>query len=546
MSSTTLLLAFASVAALYALYKRYTRFSLSKIPGPKSDSFLFGNFKEYARSEAGEADFKWQSMYGDVVRINSPFGGERLLVSDPKALHYAWQQAGSSFDKPPARVALSEMALGPGLINVVGNIHKRQRKVMMPGFGSTEAKAAFPIFSKHAAKLMAKWGDMFSNEASETIAVDIPYWLSRATLDAIGEVAFDYQLGALDHKDNELTKGYFSLVFDLFNAQTPKDVLLINLLDTLPRTIARFLLAQLPNSRLQRGRDTGTASTNIARQLVAEKYAALLDGKPSKDIMSILVKANANADKSTGLTDVELLAQMNTILVAGHETTSNTLTFTLLELAKNKDIQNKLRAEIREHRRKIYAQGRTEFTPADIDSMPYLAAVAKETLRFHPVVYNQFRMADKDEVLPLHRPITTKTGEVLDQLPVKKGTILIASIAGYNRHTDVFGLDASTYNPDRWLKKDSKYSGVLPGVYANVFTFGGGGRSCIGWRFAIMEIHAFLIELVKDSEYSLSPDIDPSRIRREPCFAMCPTLKGEEDKGSQLKMTVTMVPEDDD
>ncbi len=80
----------------------------------------------------------------------------------------------------------------------------------------------------------------------------------------------------------------FGNSFDLFNAQTPKDVLLINLLDTLPRSIVRFLLAQLPNSRLQRGRDTGTASTNIARQLVAEKYAALLDGKPSKDIMSIL------------------------------------------------------------------------------------------------------------------------------------------------------------------------------------------------------------------------------------------------------------------
>ncbi len=43
-------------------------------------------------------------------------------------------------------------------------------------------------------------------------------------------------------------------------------------------------------------------------------------------------------------------------------------------------------------------------------------------------------MADKDEVLPLHRPITTKSGEVLNQLPVKKGTILIASIAGYNRY----------------------------------------------------------------------------------------------------------------
>ncbi len=57
----------------------------------------------------------------------------------------------------------------------------------------------------------------------------------------------------------------------------------------------------------------------------------------------------------------------------------------------------------------------------------------KETFRYHPVVYNIFRYASQDDVLPLSTPITTTSGKVLHELPIPKGTQVIASIAAYNR-----------------------------------------------------------------------------------------------------------------
>ena len=92
------------------------------------------------------------------------------------------------------------------------------------------------------------------------------------------------------------------------------------------------------------------------------------------------MKANVNAHATAGgkgLSDDELLAQMNTILIAGHETTTNSLSFALLEFAKNKSIQDKLSTEIRETRQRMTAEGRSDFTPADLDTMHYLGAVVK-------------------------------------------------------------------------------------------------------------------------------------------------------------------------
>lgn len=71
-----------------------------------------------------------------------------------------------------------------------------------------------------------------------------------------------------------------------------------------------------------------------------------------------------------------------TFLLAGHETTSNSLTWALLELAKRPDIQTRLRREIEAKAREIHTHGRVEFTAADYDSMPYLNAVLKVSIWF--------------------------------------------------------------------------------------------------------------------------------------------------------------------
>ncbi|KAJ6602103.1 hypothetical protein B0H10DRAFT_1823501, partial [Mycena sp. CBHHK59/15] len=74
-----------------------------------------------------------------------------------------------------------------------------------------------------------------------------------------------------------------------------------------------------------------------------------------------------------------------------------------------------------------------------------------ETLRFHPVSYNSVREAARDEVLPLSKPLVTKSGKTITEIPIPKNMILVVSSAGYNRNPDVFGQDAHVFNPERWL-----------------------------------------------------------------------------------------------
>ncbi|KAJ7729151.1 cytochrome P450, partial [Mycena metata] len=224
---------------------------------------------------------------------------------------------------------------------------------------------------------------------------------------------------------------------------------------------------------------------------------------------------------------------------AGHETTATTMSWTILELTQHPEVQAKLRAEIQAAQRTINERGDTAFTATDFDSMAYTVAVMKEILRFHPVVFSTLREAARDEVLPLSKPIVTLSGKTITELPIPKNQILVTSIAGYNRNTDVFGEDAQQFNPERWLDGTVKPAANV-GMYANLMTFGSGHRGCIGWRFAIYEYQAFLTELVKNFEFSMDPTI-ARMVRREPGIVMIPTIEGEVMKGPHLPVTIRPV-----
>ena len=86
------------------------------------------------------------------------------------------------------------------------------------------------------------------------------------------------------------------------------------------------------------------------------------------------VRANASENPATKLNEEEMISQMAAFTLAGHETTANTITWLLYELAKNPDIQNKLRIEIQEKRAEVMARGDQDFTLDDLESMELLQA----------------------------------------------------------------------------------------------------------------------------------------------------------------------------
>ncbi|KAK0442076.1 cytochrome P450 [Armillaria borealis] len=97
--------------------------------------------------------------------------------------------------------------------------------------------------------------------------------------------------------------------------------------------------------------------------------------------------------------------------MAGFETSSGVVMFALLELARNTEAQTRLRE-------KLLA---TELDWKTTENLPYLDAVSRESLRFHPSSAETHRIAICDDTIPLRRPVTLQTGETITALPVRAG-----------------------------------------------------------------------------------------------------------------------------
>lgn len=179
---------------------------------------------------------------------------------------------------------------------------------------------------------------------------------------------------------------------------------------------------------LVHARHTANLANAVTRQLVESKAEALLQGKGSKDILTLLgrfliITPDTWADyfhhsesecvwesqySSHGGRDIcsdavclaylshyrSFLDSNSTILLAGHETSATSLCWVLLEVAKNPDVQKRLRDEIRATEQAIHARGDSDFTAADLDSMEYLQAVIKVTrMPFFTLYYRRWSPA---------------------------------------------------------------------------------------------------------------------------------------------------------
>ncbi|KAH9851138.1 cytochrome P450 [Lenzites betulinus] len=535
---------FGGLALVYSIYRFLTRPSISDLPGPESTSFWLGHLPALFTEEVGSTDFKWQAQYGGIVRVKAPFGEDMLWISDPKALQYVYQTSGYNFPKQPERRVLSRLIGDTGLTWAEGDVHKRQRKVMLPAFGLSESKALLPVFRHYAEQVTLKWKDLLTEQSQPSIVLNVHHYVAPATLDAIGEAAFDYKLGALDNETSELAKAYSNLVTTIFSAPSKAKMFMTNLAHYVPMGIQDFLYEHLPGKGLDKARFNRQAAHKVANELLESKTEALLMGKGNRDVMSILVKANAAEVGAGKLSHGEIVAQMRTILLAGQETTSNTLSWALLELARQPHIQTRLRREVHAMERTIRERGDADFSVADFEAMPYLQAVLREVLRFYCAVPHTYRQALHDDVLPLSKPVTTRSGKVLHEVPIRAGLRLILSICAYNREADVWGEDAHVFNPERWLSDATKPKrSTNVGVFANLLTFAAGVRGCIGWRFAVYEVQAFLTELVSNFQFELTPDV--ARVCKTQAIVMVPTLAGELEKGVQLPLRVSLAPRDE-
>ncbi|KAG2468205.1 CP27B protein, partial [Polypterus senegalus] len=155
------------------------------------------------------------------------------------------------------------------------------------------------------------------------------------------------------------------------------------------------------------------------------------------------------------------------LLLAGVDTISSTLSWSLYELSRHPDVQSRLYQEIQE-----VLQGRALPSAADVGRMPLMKAVVKEVLRLYPVIPGNARVvADKDILVG---------GYV-----IPKKTLITLCHYATSRDPEVFP-EPDSFQPERWLTRDESRH-----PYASI-PFGFGKRSCIGRRIAELEVHLAL------------------------------------------------------
>jgi hypothetical protein len=156
-------------------------------------------------------------------------------------------------------------------------------------------------------------------------------------------------------------------------------------------------------------------------------------------------------DRITNDVPVNDVPYSSTVLVAGHDTTASALTWLLYELSKHPGDQQRIRDEIKTARANAEARGDEDLLTSDFNNMNFTNAVIKvcpplvldiffsssfvsqEGLRLHPIVPLLVREADSDDVIPLSHPIETRSGKIINEIPISKGQGITASICAYNR-----------------------------------------------------------------------------------------------------------------
>lgn len=478
---------------------------LRKLPEPSGNHWIWGQFRRIIAEPSGKPMRAWfvlaQERLGislltgicrvneipndGILRYRGLFNQERILVCSPKALAEVLVTNNYAFQKPHSIRWSIGRILGVGVLLAEGDEHKMQRRNLTPAFAFRHIKDLYPVFWRKAREATQAMTVAFRGQ--EVAEVEVASWASRATLDIIGVAGMGRDFGAIQDADSLLVKTYQKVFKPSKQAQ---------ILALMGLFIPVWFLNALP---LRRNEDINEASAKIrsvCRDLIQEKRAKLADKKqPDVDILSVAIE-------SGGFSDENLVDQLMTFLAAGHETTASAMTWAIYMLSRYPEVQSRLRKEI--HERLPSVDSDVDITSLDIDHMPYLNAVCSEVLRYYSPVPLTIREAVHDTTILGH--------------PVRRGTRIMIVPWATNFDYQLWGSDADTFNPDRWIPraegdKKATASGGASSNYA-FLTFLHGPRSCIGSSFARAEFACLLAAWIGRFEFELQnpEDMDEKNI----------------------------------
>ncbi|KAG7441876.1 cytochrome P450 [Guyanagaster necrorhizus] len=494
----SLVSALALVAYNLLVYPRWIS-PLRAFPGPPLGGIIKGQFPAIINGEAGVPQCQWIEEYGSIVRVVGPIGIERLIVACPEALHRILVTNWTDYPRPSFMQYTLGVVAGHGLLTASGDNHKRMKKLLQPAFSAHNVLKYDEMFYDSIDRLVALLTNEIGLEQHGKEILMLSY-LNRAAMDIICKTAFGYECGALSEPPSvsKLMEAYERIS----NEQNGRNATALNAFMAIPG-VGPLSISDWPYHCCRFVKRVGAFKPVVAlfesMHLIKSIISTFVDDKIAEatdqethaeagtrsDMMGILLKARQaegegeKNSKEVVIDKKDMLHHVLTFIAAGHDTSANSLTWALYLLAKNPEVQDRLRAEVSPFCSSNC--GRPDIRK--IKQLQYLDCVINESLRLFPPIPMTFRKSTKDDHL--------------DGKFVPKGTLIYVPIRAVGWLKSVWGDDVAEFRPSRWSDLPPEYNPIYSAFLL-------GPQSCIGKFMAMLEMKAILASLIGNFEFSLA------------------------------------------
>nr|QFS19012.1 cytochrome P450 72A695 [Cajanus cajan] len=421
-------------------------FALSNDVAPRLSSLLYHTISKY-----GKNSFIWEGTTPKVV------------ISDPKQIKQVFNNM-YDFQKPKLS-GIAKFFIN-GLVKYEGEQWDKHRRIINPAFHLEKLKNMLPAFSLSCHDMISVWKGMLSSDG--TCEIDVWPFLQNLSCDIISRTAFGSSY-AEGMKIFQLLKmqGY------LFMTAKYKDI---------------PILRNLPTSTNKKMKAIERDIHDSIEGIIKKREKALENGETSDaDLLSILLESNRKEIKghgnsrSVGMTKQEVIEECKTFYLAGQETTSTLLVWTMILLGRFPEWHAKARQEVLQ----VFGNQNPNFE--GLSHLKIVTMILYEVLRLYPPAIFFSRTLQKD----------MKVGN----LSLPAGVHVTMPISLIHLDADIWGDDSKEFKPERFSEG---IANVTKGQ-VSFFPFGWGPRICIGQNFALLEAKIVLSLLLQNFSFELSP-----------------------------------------
>ncbi|HNI43296.1 MAG TPA: cytochrome P450, partial [Chitinophagales bacterium] len=410
-----------------------------------------------------DTDAPVQSM----MRLAQEFGGiyklemgddNAIIISDPDLVNEVCDE--TRFDKKVHRPLekIRDFA-GDGLFTAYtqeANWEKAHR-ILVPAFGPSAIKSMFPQMLDIAEQLLLKW-----ERLGENTTLDVPDNMTRLTLDTIALCAFDYRFNSFYSKEmHPFVNAMVNALHEasLYNRRLPIQNKLM------------FITKRNYEQEIKLLKSVASEIISSRRKQPKEEW--------SKDLLSLMLEGN-DPITNESLDDENIMNQMITFLIAGHETTSGLLSFAFYLLLKNPEKLQKAQAQVDEVLKSEIP------TFEHLNKLTYIDQVLKETLRLWPTAPLFGLSAYEDTVIG-------------GKYEIKEEDTILVLLPTLHRNKKIWSGDIEAFMPERFETQNTNQ--LPPNVYK---PFGNGQRACIGRPFALQEAILVMTMVLQRFDLSLA------------------------------------------